>query len=208
MSPTVFILAGGLSSRMGRDKALLKLGGQPVVARLVAQAAKLAASVCIVTDRADKLRAVKLKNAALLEDLVPRRGPLGGIYTALRGTASRWNLFLTCDMPLMNAGLLRRLFKARSTRCDAVCFQVADEPRPQPFPVLLHRRVAAPVARRMRDGRLSVIGLLEAVACRRVVISKRQAAAALTNVNTPNTWRKVLRTVKRARRGRPARSAH
>src|ERR1700733_15544154 len=83
-----FILAGGASSRMGRDKALLKLGGVP----LIVCAARLVASVVgpatVIGDSA-AFRSLGLRTIA---DDWPGAGPLGVIETALRASGAPWTL--------------------------------------------------------------------------------------------------------------------
>ena len=90
----VCILAGGLSSRMGRDKSKLRLGGKSLLSH-VKTAAAAAAQNCPVR--------------IIRKDLVPRCGPLGGIYTALRTTRAQCVLFLSCDMPFVPRTLVERL---------------------------------------------------------------------------------------------------
>lgn len=97
-----YILAGGGSTRFGRDKALVEFDGQPMLARMM----KLMRSVT----KDLKLVATPEKyaefGAQLVADGWPGQGPLGGIITALEDAAkspadSRWNLIVSCDMPFL-----------------------------------------------------------------------------------------------------------
>jgi molybdopterin-guanine dinucleotide biosynthesis protein A len=112
-----FVLAGGQSSRMGCDKALLELGGVPLVVR----AARLVESVArgaTVIGRPDTFRAMKLHAVA---DDWPGAGPLGGIATALRATEKDWNLIVACDLPYLTKRWLEFLVgQALSSQADAV----------------------------------------------------------------------------------------
>lgn len=96
------ILAGGRSSRMGRDKSRLVVGGRTMLAH-----AKQAAG------------ALRLPVRVIRRDIVPRCGPLGGVLTALRTSRAEGELFLACDMPFVSAALLRKLLRKLSGSCQA-----------------------------------------------------------------------------------------
>src|SRR5260370_41047326 len=96
-----YILAGGMSSRLGRDKALVELGGRPLMMHIHALLATVVSHVTVVAAR---------RYSALPVDVIPDEwpgyGPLGGIVTALRHTGlempeREWNLILGCDMPFL-----------------------------------------------------------------------------------------------------------
>jgi molybdopterin-guanine dinucleotide biosynthesis protein A len=97
-----YILAGGGSTRFGQDKALVEVGGTPMLKRMI----ELVRSVT----RQTKIVAAPGKYAAFgaenVEDRWPGEGPLGGIVTALEDAAQsaarpEWNLILSCDMPFL-----------------------------------------------------------------------------------------------------------
>src|SRR5438034_4202031 len=85
----ICILAGGLSSRMGRDKSRLRLGERTLLAHICATA-----------------KTIGLPHRIIRRDLVVQCGPIGGIYTALVTCRVNATLFLSCDMPLVSAALL------------------------------------------------------------------------------------------------------
>src|SRR5271170_8361327 len=100
-----FILAGGESSRMGRDKALLELNGVVLIVR----AADLVESVtgaCAVVGDSVRLEGLSLR---VIADDFPGAGPLGGIATALRTSNAGWNLIVACDLPYLTAAWLKHL---------------------------------------------------------------------------------------------------
>lgn len=106
MPVSAAVMAGGRSSRFGRDKALLLLDGEPLLARAVRLLAPLTDDV-LVLGPAD--RASVAPNAQVVQDGVPGIGPLGGIATALRAALHPAVLVLATDMPLLQPGLLRHL---------------------------------------------------------------------------------------------------
>ena len=85
---SVSILAGGLSSRLGRDKARVRLGRRTLLAHVRRAAKELGLPVRVIR-----------------RDLVPRCGPLGGVFTALKTSRADAELFLACDMPFVSASL-------------------------------------------------------------------------------------------------------
>lgn len=104
----VAVLAGGQSRRMGRDKALLPLGGQPLIERVIAAASPLGCPYLIIGDPSSYSH-LKLP---VLPDHRPGLGPLGGLYTALSTTAAPV-LLLACDLPFLTPNFLRHLVNRR-----------------------------------------------------------------------------------------------
>jgi molybdopterin-guanine dinucleotide biosynthesis protein A len=104
-----FLLAGGKSSRMGRDKALLELSGAPMIQRtadlLTALVTKttfvISASQSANSDDTDNANRYSNFGLPTLADSWPSAGPLGGIATALAHAQSNWCLILACDMPFL-----------------------------------------------------------------------------------------------------------
>jgi molybdopterin-guanine dinucleotide biosynthesis protein A len=97
-----FVLAGGASSRFGRDKALVPMGGEPLLKRLCALLREVTPSVAVVGSE-EKYGGLGVTCVA---DRWPGEGPLGGILTALEasapdGNGDGWNLIIGCDMPFL-----------------------------------------------------------------------------------------------------------
>jgi molybdopterin-guanine dinucleotide biosynthesis protein A len=97
------IQAGGESSRMGQDKALLPLHGQPLVTRVMARLSGIASEILVTTNRPDDFRFL---GVPLYPDLYPGTGALGGLYTALQAAGQPLVAVVACDMPFASAGLL------------------------------------------------------------------------------------------------------
>jgi len=132
----IAILAGGLSTRMGRDKARLRLGGRTLLAHVKAAARQTGLPVRVIR-----------------RDLVPRCGPLGGVYTALKTTAAEAVLLLACDMPFVTAPLLARLVSRLRPRTQAVFCATKDGTG---FPFLVRTRALPRVEEQIRRRRFSL----------------------------------------------------
>jgi molybdenum cofactor guanylyltransferase len=121
-----FILAGGESSRMGRDKALLELGG----GMLIARTANLIISVtsnCMIVGEAKRFDSAcgngerQMNGLRVIPDEFPGGGPLGGIATALHASTAEWNLIVACDLPYLTREWLEYLIeRAMKSSSDAV----------------------------------------------------------------------------------------
>ncbi len=112
-----FILAGGESARMGRDKALLELGGEALIVRTARLVESVAGSATVIGDSA-AYRALGLRT---IGDDWPGAGPLGGIATALRASSARWSLVVACDLPYLTKPWLDyAIGRAFASRAEAV----------------------------------------------------------------------------------------
>jgi molybdopterin-guanine dinucleotide biosynthesis protein A len=96
-----YVLAGGKSSRMGRNKALLELAGKPLVLHAVRKLQRTCTAVSILGGNSE-LEAY----APLVRDLRNGCGPMAGIEAALRSSKYDWNLILPVDVPFLPTFLL------------------------------------------------------------------------------------------------------
>ena len=101
---TVVIQAGGDSRRMGQDKGLLSFLGQPLAARVYQRVQPLADEILVTTNRPEGYHFLEVR---LVPDMLPGRGALGGLYTALQAASHPIVIVIACDMPFVNPGLLR-----------------------------------------------------------------------------------------------------
>lgn len=93
---TVVIQAGGMSSRMGEDKALKIFLGKPLIQRVIERMIPIADEIIVTTNRPAEYTFL---NYRLIPDLKPGRGALGGLYTAIASAAHPLVAVVACDMP-------------------------------------------------------------------------------------------------------------
>jgi molybdopterin-guanine dinucleotide biosynthesis protein A len=127
-----YVLAGGGSKRFGRDKALVEVGGMPMLERMTELLQRVAKQVKIV---AVPGKYVSFGNE-IVEDRWPGEGPLGGIITALEDVAmsaerSKWKLIVSCDMPFLTQDWLQFLAnRAAKSNAQVVFPHSASGPEP------------------------------------------------------------------------------
>jgi molybdenum cofactor guanylyltransferase len=127
-----YVLAGGGSTRFGRDKALVEVGGTPMLERMVELLRRVTKEVKIVA----ALNKYATFGVTIVEDRWPGEGPLGGIITALENAARNtappeWNLILSCDMPFLTPGWLAFLGeRAVRSKAEVVFPHSASGPEP------------------------------------------------------------------------------
>ena len=181
------ILAGGLSRRLGRDKALEPIGGQPLIQRVIQSVEQVCREVVVVV--ADEDRAANLPlgpEHRVVLDRYTGAGSLGGIFSGLDAASNNWTLVVACDMPFLNLSLFRRMLALRE---DADAVVPVIEGRPEPTHALYSKACLPFIEPRLISGDLKISGFYDQV---RVRYLPEEDVAALDpeflsffNVNTP-----------------------
>lgn len=127
---TGIILAGGLSRRLGRDKAVEPFDGQPLIGRVMEALAQIADELVVVVNTPQRGRDLPLPDSAVVAvDIYPDAGSLGGIFTGLSTASNQWGIVVACDMPFLNLDLLSYLLSFRESH-DAVVPVLDGRPEP------------------------------------------------------------------------------
>ncbi|MCY7382152.1 MAG: molybdenum cofactor guanylyltransferase [Microcoleus sp. CAN_BIN18] len=103
----VIVLAGGQSSRMGRDKALLEIEGKSLLQRALEVAAVVTPQVYVLTAWPDRYRSTITQQSRFLVEYNPGSGPLVALTQGLTEIAADWILLLACDLPLLDAQIIQ-----------------------------------------------------------------------------------------------------
>ena len=192
-----FILAGGASSRMGADKATLKLGEETFIERIADALAGLVSheNVYMVGDRSE---ASKWKRVA---DVYKNYGALGGIHSALAHARSPYVAIVACDLPFVTGDLFRRLASLRRTATEEFDAVVPVQPdgRLQPLCAVYARAACYRQAEKMLEsGDARPRELLNRVRLRRVRFAElsdlRGAELFFKNINTPQDYIEAKKT--------------
>jgi len=128
---TAFVLAGGKSSRMGRDKAFVTLAGRTLLERALDTAAELTRQVRIVGVNPRLAAFAAQRRIPLIEDRFVERGPLAAIHAALRASETELNFILSVDTPFVTAACAQFLVRlAAANRALATVPNVAGGMHP------------------------------------------------------------------------------
>lgn len=184
---TLCIQAGGESRRMGQDKALLPFLGQPLISRVIARLDGLAAEMIVTTNRPADYAFLGLP---LFVDVIPNRGALGGLYTALVSASQPVVAVVACDMPFASAALLAHARDVLLNEAVDVVIPQAGEGQFEPLHAVYRREAClAPIRAALDAGQWKVISWFPHVRVR--ALSPAETAAcdptglAFGNVNTP-----------------------
>jgi molybdopterin-guanine dinucleotide biosynthesis protein A len=185
------IIAGGQARRFGgADKSRLIVEGQPIIVRHVT------ATQFAVVDRAE--RALAFSDLALPAhvDRIPGAGALGGLYTALEVTTTDAVLVVACDLPFLDAGLLRRLIDALDHPTVVDAAWIATPRGVEPLLACYRRRARDPIRHEIEAGRLKASTLGTVLHIREVTLEEVEhfgpAARLLANVNSPEDHVKLI----------------
>lgn len=202
---SVAILAGGRSRRMGQDKALLELGGRPLLEHVIERAQPVADEIMLIaTDRPEYGRF----NLRVIPDRMPEVGSLGGIYTAVAEATHPFCLVLACDMPFVNTGLLRYMAELPRTYdvlVPATSAARSDQGGPETLETLhaiYAKRTVPAIERQLREGIFKIIGFFSEVHVQKIPEATiRQFDPQLLsffNANTPEEFDWALRRLEGA----------
>ena len=130
MNVTGVVLAGGRSRRLGRDKAVELVGGEPLISRVIGRMSEVADEIVVVVNGIERASELPLpQDAIVVVDAYPDKGSLGGIFSGLRAGREDWAMVVACDMPFVNVALLKHILGQRE-ECDAVVPILDGRPEP------------------------------------------------------------------------------
>ena len=186
LSVTAVILAGGMSRRLGRNKAIEPFEGEPLIRRVIARMKRVARDVIVVANDEERISELDLPDdVSSVVDQFPAKGPLGGIITGLDSVATGWAAFCACDMPFLNPKLYHMLLAQRS-RYDAIVPVIDD--RPEPTHAIYSRACIEPIRERISADDLKVSSFFDYVRVRLVPEMEIRASdpnlLSFYNINT------------------------
>lgn len=189
---TVVIQAGGASSRMGQDKALMPFLGRPLIQRVIERLAGFGMEMLVTTNRPGEYAFL---NLPLFPDLLPGTGALGGLYTALQAAANPIVAVVACDMPFVDPRLLRAQVDLLEREGADVVIPRSKEGL-EPLHAVYRRDACLPAVKSaLARGERRMISWIDAVKAR--IMETDEVAAidpqfrSFINVNSPEEFRKA-----------------
>ncbi|GBE27983.1 putative molybdenum cofactor guanylyltransferase [bacterium BMS3Bbin03] len=147
---TAVILAGGKNSRIGRNKAFLQIGDNTFIERIVAKLKSLFENIIIVTNTPTDYEFPGIK---LIKDIIPDKGPLGGIYSGLNFSSDFYNFFVACDMPFLNLDFIDYMCN-RVEGYDLVIPYVNG--RYEPLHAIYSKNCSVPIKMQLKENNLKI----------------------------------------------------
>jgi molybdopterin-guanine dinucleotide biosynthesis protein A len=209
MKPNVsgYVLAGGQSSRMGRDKSLLRIGGYALLQMALHKLEQVCSDVSILCGSEAHGESLAPYGRVVV-DRIGESGPLSGFDAALHDAREEWLLIVPVDVPLLPAFAMQELVDQATDngKPNVACFHAPG--KLQPLPVVLHRSTREIVATALHQGRRTLLPVLRDAAdavcplgmCvlpAQEITDELTASIWFTNVNTPDDFeaaKELLRT--------------
>lgn len=194
---TGVVLAGGRSMRMGRDKAALPIGGEPLIRRAVTRLRLAVPRVVVIGPRA--LQAY-VPDVEVFADCVAGLGPLGGFITALGVVRTPWLFLVACDMPFVAPALVRAMLDSAAGTPDADAVVLRTPRGREPLHAVYGRAHTAEAVETYaaEDGR-SLQELLRRLTVREMSLAEANAydpsGLSAFNANTPEEWARAIALV-------------
>ena len=148
-----YILIGGRSSRLGRDKAAAELGGRTLAERAletVSAALPVTRVTFVAANETQFAIDAIIAGGRFISDLLEGRGPLGGLHAALSDTQAEWIFVMACDYPFISAEFIRLLTEKDRSGFGAVVPTQFDGWM-QPLTALYRTETAGPVVQEIID---------------------------------------------------------
>ena len=184
------VLAGGKSSRMGRPKALLPFGDEPLIAHIVRALKRIFAEIVVVAAPGHEMPALTVK---LVRDEVAYQGPVGGIYYGLKAAGGEFSFVTSCDVAFVNSPLISYL-SSQISQHDVVVPYWQD--RFQPLHAVYRRSVLPLLESQLERGELRPVYLFDKVRTRRVAEEEIRSfdpqGLSFFNMNTPEDYQAAL----------------
>jgi molybdopterin-guanine dinucleotide biosynthesis protein A len=188
---TIAVQAGGRSSRMGTDKALVRLQGVPLIEHLLRRVAGLADETLITTNRPQEFAYLGLHTVA---DAEPGAGALHGLRTALRAARGETVLVLACDLPFVSRPLLEYML-GLAGEADLIVPRRGGEY--EPLQAVYARRSLPAVEAALARGERRMISFFPALQVRSVEQAEIDrldpGGLSFFNVNTPEDLQEAER---------------
>ncbi len=184
MPATAILLAGGDSTRMGQDKTMLPIDGQPMIKHIYEQLQPHFSQMLVSSSNASLH---DFLGATVVADDVAGRGPLAGISSALKASASNVNFVMACDMPEIDARLIRTMLRQVGDY-DAVVPKVGPELYEPLFAV--YKKSALPAIEQvLQSGSNRVIDCFDCCRVKYIDLPGRQ----FRNINTKAEYRGLVK---------------
>ena len=174
---TGIILAGGQSSRMGQDKGFLKLKGKTFMSYIIEALKPIVGEIIIVSNNPD-YDVFKLKR---VEDVMEDSGPLAGLYAGLLHSETENNIVLSCDVPLINTSVLKKLIEGFTSEVEVIQFE--SQGKTMPLVAMYKRHCMHPILKLLQTNERRLRFAIEQLEVKTIKLDP-ELGKTVRNINT------------------------
>ncbi len=175
---SAYILCGGTNKRMQTEKGLIVYNDKTFIEWIMDAIKPITNSIFLVTKNED----YKKFGYPLVPDIYHSKGPVGGIYTALKHSSTENNLVLSCDIPNITTHVLK-MYLVDNVDDNSDVLYVADDNREYPLIGLYSKKLVSDFETALKNDHLKLVRLLEKVNCK-CIKTEPEDYIALQNINT------------------------
>lgn len=187
---TAMVLCGGRSKRMGRPKAFLPYEGSTIISHIVATMTELFVRTILITNEPE---AYEDLGVDVVKDILPHRGPMGGILSGLVTSETEYAFVIACDMPLVSKKLIRGMTETRHGY-DVVV--LSHEDGLEPLLGIYSTSCIKPLEESLFAGNLSVQDLITGLKTTTFKFNSQKYEPDVLppyfNINTPQDYSKLI----------------
>ena len=155
------ILAGGMSRRLGRNKAVEEFNGSPLISHVIDRISLITNETIIVVNNQERASQLPLPDSAKVAvDIYPDKGSLGGIFTGLSASESDWGIVVACDMPFINTQLFEHMLSLRN---GSYAIVPVLSNRPEPIHAIYSKYCLSKIQHKIENDDLKISGLFEQI---------------------------------------------
>ena len=174
---TGIILAGGKSSRMGRDKGMLVLKDKMFIQHVIDAMNPLVNDIIIISDNPNH----DLFEVKRIEDDIKNSGPLAGLYSGLKYSDTDYNLLVSCDVPLITESVLQKLINNYEENIDVI--QLESHQKTMPLTALYNKSCKQTIKDLLDKGERRVRFAVSQLKTKTIILDDNLASTTI-NINT------------------------
>ena len=183
---SAYILCGGTNRRMQTEKGLILYNDKTFIEWIIDAIKSITDSIFLVTKNEDYQKF----GYPLIPDIHHSKGPVGGVFTALKHSTTDNNLILSCDIPNITSYVLKTYLVDKIDDRNDVIYG-ADENRDYPLIGIYSNRITSKFETALNNDHLKLVRLLEKVNCN-CVKTNPEDYSALQNINTQEELKKLI----------------
>lgn len=180
------ILAGGKGSRFIPHKSFLKINGETIIEKQLETLNKVFTDIVVVTNNGELYKGL---NVRIIADIIPNKGALGGIYSALMNIKDGHCFITASDMPYLNIDLIKYMMDNAS---DSDVLVSEFNRVLEPLYAFYSKRCILAIEKQIKEDNFKISDLFKSVKVKKIsqkVVSKFDPEGmSFTNINTQEDY--------------------